>query len=172
MHARKPECMTRARAHLQSDLCGQRRRRWTRKKTDPELAALVTGTNEWLSRHARRQLAERAGRGKIVLPELEKAAREGSPHAALRALWALHATGHLTEALALELLNERAGREDVAAWTVQLACERPPTDAIRTRLGSRDKVEEVRLARELGDMFRSNYARAAAIARGENAARG
>ena len=104
------------------------------KRTDVELAALVTGTNEWLSRHARRLLAERAVRGKIALPELEKAAREGSPHAALRALWALHATGHLTEPLALELLNERAGREDIAAWTVQLVCERPPSDAIRTRL--------------------------------------
>ena len=38
---------------------------------------------------------------------------------------------------------------------------------LRARLGSRDKVEEVRLARELADVFRENYRRAAAIARGE-----
>lgn len=104
------------------------------KKSDPELATLVTGTNEWLSRHARRLLAERAARGKIALPELEKAAREAAPHAALRALWALHVTGNLTEPLAIELLNERAGREDLTAWTVQLTCERPPSEAVRGRL--------------------------------------
>lgn len=38
---------------------------------------------------------------------------------------------------------------------------------IRRRLGARDKVEEVRLAKELGEMFRRNYERAEAIARGE-----
>jgi iron(III) transport system substrate-binding protein len=43
------------------------------------------------------------------------------------------------------------------------------TGVIRTRLGARDKVEEVRLARELGDFFRGNYARAEAIARGRTA---
>ncbi len=37
---------------------------------------------------------------------------------------------------------------------------------IRARLGSRNKVEEVRLAKELADRFRGNYARAEAIARG------
>lgn len=36
----------------------------------------------------------------------------------------------------------------------------------RPRLGSRDKVEEVRLAKELAEMFRRNYARAKAIAEG------
>lgn len=41
------------------------------------------------------------------------------------------------------------------------------TTDIRARLGARDKVEEVRLARELADNFRLNYTRAAAIARGE-----
>jgi len=40
---------------------------------------------------------------------------------------------------------------------------------IRTRLGAKDKVEEVRLARELGDAFRANYARAEAIAGGRAA---
>ncbi|MDO8541151.1 MAG: ABC transporter substrate-binding protein [Opitutaceae bacterium] len=38
------------------------------------------------------------------------------------------------------------------------------TGEIRRRLGSRDKVDEVRLARELGDFVRANYARAKAIA--------
>lgn len=38
---------------------------------------------------------------------------------------------------------------------------------IKARLGAKDKVSEVRLARELADYFRGNYARAEAIARGE-----
>lgn len=41
------------------------------------------------------------------------------------------------------------------------------TGAIRARLGAKDKVEEVRLAKELGEAFRRNYARAEAVARGE-----
>ncbi len=40
------------------------------------------------------------------------------------------------------------------------------TKDIRSRLSARDKVEEVRLAKELADGFRANYARAEAIARG------
>ena len=43
------------------------------------------------------------------------------------------------------------------------------TGEVRARLGSRDKVDEVRLARELGEWFRANYARAEAIARGDSA---
>jgi iron(III) transport system substrate-binding protein len=38
------------------------------------------------------------------------------------------------------------------------------TGEIHTRLGAKDRVEEVRLAKELGDGFRANYARAEAIA--------
>ena len=121
------------------------------KNGDRELATLAIGANEWLSRHARRLLAERATRGKLSLPELETAAREAAPPAALRALWALHATGSLTEPLALDLLNEHDGREDITAWTVQLACERPPSAAIRSRLaqlapGTKSPVTRLYLA--------------------------
>lgn len=40
------------------------------------------------------------------------------------------------------------------------------TGDIRRRLGARDKVEEVRLAKDLADFFRANYRRAEAIAAG------
>lgn len=40
-------------------------------------------------------------------------------------------------------------------------------DEIKRALSSRDKVDEVRMAKRLGDAFRRNYARAEAIARGE-----
>ena len=39
---------------------------------------------------------------------------------------------------------------------------------IRARLGSKDKVDEVRIAKELAEMFRANYARAEAIAGGRD----
>ena len=38
---------------------------------------------------------------------------------------------------------------------------------VRKALGSKDKVDEVRMARHLGDLFRANYARAEAIAHGQ-----
>ena len=104
------------------------------KKSDTELAALAVGQNEWLSRHARRLLQERAQVKPLALPALAAAARDGAPHAALRALWALHATGGLTEPVLLDALTERAGREDVCAWAIQLACERAPSAAVRERL--------------------------------------
>jgi len=40
------------------------------------------------------------------------------------------------------------------------------TKEIRARLGSRNKVDEVRLAKELADTFRANYAKAQAVAEG------
>ena len=104
------------------------------KKTNDELAAMTVGKNEWLSRHARRLLQERAQAKPLALPALVAAAREAAPREALRALWALHATGGLTEPVLLEALTERAGREDVCAWAIQLACERPPSAAVRSRL--------------------------------------
>jgi len=41
------------------------------------------------------------------------------------------------------------------------------TGPIKRALGSKNKVDEVKLARDLGEDFRAQYARAAAIARGE-----
>ena len=104
------------------------------KKNNDELAALAIGKNEWLSRHARRLLQERAQAKPLALPTLATAAREAAPHEALRALWALHATGGLTEPLLLEALAGKPGREDVAAWAIQLACERAPSAPVLAQL--------------------------------------
>ena len=124
------------------------------KKSDAELAAMVVGKNEWLSRHARRLLQERAQAKPPALPALGAAVREAAPREALRALWALHLTGGLTEPALLEALTERAGREDLCAWAIQLACERPPSDAVRTRLAQ--------LARETASPFVRLYLASAA----------
>lgn len=103
-------------------------------KSDAELAGLVTHPNEWHSRHARRLLQERAPKG--PLPELAKTVREKAPREALRALWALHATKHLDEALLLACL----AREDspyLSAWAVQLACEeKQSSEKVRAKLAT------------------------------------
>ena len=104
------------------------------KKSNDELAALSIGKNEWLSRHARRLLQERAQAKPLALPTLHTALQGAAAPALLRGLWTLHATGGLTEPLLLTALTERAGFEDVCAWGIQLACERAPSDAVRTRL--------------------------------------
>jgi ABC-type Fe3+ transport system substrate-binding protein len=75
-------------------------------------------------------------------------------HAELREAWrAIHAAPEPAKSQALAIM------QDLTAVDYQRT-----SDSIRARLGARDKVDEVRLARELGDMFRRNYSRAAAIA--------
>ncbi len=77
-------------------------------------------------------------------------------HGELREAWrAINAAPEPAKARALAVL------QDVASVSYERT-----TGEIRRRLGSRDKVDEVRLARELADTFRANYARAAAIAGG------
>jgi ABC-type Fe3+ transport system substrate-binding protein len=95
-------------------------------------------------------------------------------------------TGHLFREMAfvIRVMCQDTHRELVEAWRAAMAAPEPirtealamlqRTDAvsydrmerdIRARLGSRDKVDEVRLARELGAIFRANYAQAAELAR-------
>ncbi len=102
---------------------------WTpvdlQKKSDEELAQLVPSKNEWMSRHARRVLQERAkerGLEAAARDALLKMAREnpGTP-GKLRALWALHVSGALSNELALELLGN--ADEYVRAWAIQLSAE-------------------------------------------------
>ena len=95
------------------------------KLSEAELVKLVPSKNEFLSRHARRVLQERAterGLQAASTGELRKLLREasGSP-ARLRALWALHVTGGLDARTAIE--NLKSPDEWVRAWTIQLAFE-------------------------------------------------
>lgn len=108
------------------------------KKSNDELAGLTIDPNEWVSRHARRLLQERAPK---TLTPLEKVVREGAPREALRALWTLHVTGNLSEALLLECLRERSGQPYLTAWAIQLACE-------SGKLSEAVRRDMVRLARE------------------------
>ncbi len=91
------------------------------KAKSDELVKLQLHENDWYVRAARRLLQER-GPDPAVHAALAKILRENPDETRkLRALWALHATGGLTEAVAMEQL---AGpHEHVRAWTVQLAAE-------------------------------------------------
>jgi putative membrane-bound dehydrogenase-like protein len=89
-----------------------------------ELGRLQSHPNDFFVRRARQVLQERGGD-----PEVHGALRdlldEGrSTRERLRALWALHATGGLDEALGLACLTD--ADEHVQAWAVQLLCERSP----------------------------------------------
>jgi putative membrane-bound dehydrogenase-like protein len=105
-------------------------------KGDDELIALVTHRNEWLSRTARRLLQERAASSPRPLPQLEKIVLGGAPREALRALWTLHATGQLSEALISECLA-RTDSPHLTAWAVQSACEgKTPSEKLRERFAT------------------------------------
>ncbi len=99
------------------------------KLSSAELVQLQLHANEWYVRRARVILQER-GPDPAVHAALVKIIREnGDPTRQLRALWALHSTRGLTEALTLELLKAKS--EHVRGWAIQLSCEdRRPSNAL------------------------------------------
>lgn len=105
--------------------------------SDDELVQLQLHKNDWFVRQARKVLQERAAAGKLaegtgaalreILSEHEDVTRK------LRALWALHAIGGLSEEQRLDLLDHAAPY--VVAWAMQLELEdRQASDAFLTRL--------------------------------------
>ncbi|MEI9895160.1 MAG: hypothetical protein WDN28_15045 [Chthoniobacter sp.] len=111
------------------------------KESDDQLVTLLLDKHEWLSRHARRILEERAAAGKLDpkvsdelhinlgLRGLTMTARYAdqqhysvsSSEGQLRSLWALHVIGGLNEGDILRLLESK--NPYVCAWAIQLACE-------------------------------------------------
>jgi hypothetical protein len=99
------------------------------KLGDDELMKLGLSKNEWMSRHARRIMQERAAAktlGPIFRSTLAEMARDGSEtFHKLRALWALQVTGGISRQNYLDGL--RSHQEWVRAWVIQLAFEDPET---------------------------------------------
>jgi putative membrane-bound dehydrogenase-like protein len=97
------------------------------KLSDAELVKLVPSKNEFMSRHARRVLQERASEHGLKAAStgaLQKLLKTGSGTTAkLRALWALHVTGGLNGPTVLE--NLKSADEWIRGWTLQLAFENP-----------------------------------------------
>ncbi len=101
------------------------------KSSDLELAELTLNKNDWYVRHARRILQERAAAGKIdeaALARLREIATSNPDETRrLRALWALHVTGNLSnELIAAKLKDENPY---VRGWAIQLALDRDGANA-------------------------------------------
>jgi putative membrane-bound dehydrogenase-like protein len=114
--------------------------------TDAELVQMQLNENEWYVRHARRLLQERGPKPEVQ-QALEKILR-GNPDETrqLRALWTLHVTGGVTEALGLETLGSSS--EYVRAWAIQLLCEdKSPSEAVRAKLAELAKNDPSPLVR-------------------------
>ena len=116
------------------------------KASSAELVQMQLHPNEWYVRHARRILQER-GPDPTVHRALEKILRENSDDTRqLRALWALHVTGGLPEALAVEQLASAS--EYVRGWAIQLLCEGgSPTAPALERLAALAKDDKSPLVR-------------------------
>jgi len=95
------------------------------KLSDVELATMQTHKNDWWVRQARRLLQERTAAGKDVSKAtdmlLTTLGLDESPAHQLRALWALHVTTGIKEALTMELLG--AENEYIRAWAIQCELE-------------------------------------------------
>jgi len=92
-------------------------------KSDEDLIALAIERNDWMSRHARRILQERAAKDATLGAKVAKhmpAEPPGSdPDQKLRWLWTLHVTGGSVDPqYALHRANEY-----VRAWEIQFLCE-------------------------------------------------
>ncbi len=87
------------------------------KRTSAELVALRTCANDWFPAEARRILAER--RDASIVPELKRwLGCDRDEAIALRDLWALHVSGGLDDATALELLHHPI--PGLRRWTIRL----------------------------------------------------
>ena len=124
---------------------------WTpvdlKAKTDDELVQLQLHKNDWHVRHARRVLQERGPNPKVHEALLKILTGNPDVTRKLRALWALHVTGGLTEKIALAQLKQAS--EYVRAWVIQLLMEdrNPSLAALQefARLAQADPSPFVRL---------------------------
>ena len=117
-----------------------------RKESSLRLVELQLHRNDWYVRHARRILQERGpdpqvhARLKTILETNPDVTRK------LRALWALHVTGGLTEADLIGLLSHDS--EYVRSWAAQLLAEdRNPSDAAIGRFASMARSDSSALVR-------------------------
>jgi putative membrane-bound dehydrogenase-like protein len=117
------------------------------KLSSTELAKLAVGKNEWFVRHARRALEERGPDPKVHVALAGVLKGTADQSSKLRALWALHATGGLTEEIAREQLHSPG--EYLRAWAVQLLADSGQVSAAClkefVRLAEHDPSPVVRL---------------------------
>ncbi len=119
------------------------------KLSDVELAKLQASKNEWMVRHARRLLQERAVNKRIAVDAaelLQKTLEKSTDvNARLRSLWALHVTEELyTPDLFNMVYREAKNRtwlpnsEHFRAWTIRLMAHEGVTQAMNTLVDSKN----------------------------------
>lgn len=117
------------------------------KASDAELVQYQLHPNDWYVRHARRLLQERGLKPESVTALEDILFHNADDTRQLRALWALHCGGKLSEATALKAVEAKS--EWVRGWAITLLCESGhPTDpvlATMTRLAKSDPSPSVRL---------------------------
>jgi len=91
------------------------------KLSNEELVQLTGSKNEWHVRHARRLLQERGPNPQVHQALLKVLNRDNNPSRQLSALWALHATGGVTEPIALSQLASKD--EYLRSWAIQFLAE-------------------------------------------------
>jgi putative membrane-bound dehydrogenase-like protein len=114
------------------------------KLSDKDLVRMQLHKSDWFVRHARRVLQERAAEGVLenettdALRTIEKNNKD-VPHR-LRALWALHAIGGLTQSSLIDMLGD--GEDHVRVWASWLVAESPGDGKnLRAPLVARAKSE-------------------------------
>ena len=114
--------------------------------SDLELVELQNHSNDWYVRQSRTILQHRALTGKLdsekVHPKLlTMLADAPKVSKGLRALWALHCTGGISQEHALSLLDD--SEEYIRAWTVQLLTEeKKPSATVREKFAQMAKSEK------------------------------
>jgi putative membrane-bound dehydrogenase-like protein len=99
------------------------------RATADELLALLTSSNEWLARQARRVIADRKHAGRSNFPsrtQLEvEFARQNRPTARLRLLWAMNVLGPIDPGWLVQRISgpTRDGSEAVRSWGVRLLAD-------------------------------------------------
>lgn len=123
------------------------------KTSDADLVAIQASANEWQVRHARRLLQERHAAGRLTkevraLLLAQMRDKQATSPQRLRAVWTLHATGGLGDAVTQELLLQRD--EHLRSWATRLLLENHSLSPLelswlleRARI---DKSPRVRLA--------------------------
>jgi glucose/arabinose dehydrogenase len=117
------------------------------KASDAELVKYQLHKNDWYVRHARRLMQERGLKPESITALEDILFNHADDTRQLRALWALHCGGKLSEATALKAVEARS--EWVRGWVITLLCEnQKPSDAVLAamlKLARSDASASVRL---------------------------
>ena len=90
------------------------------KRSNAELIARLSHSNDWYARQARRVFAER--RDKSIVPALEPLIDHRDQRLALQALWSIYVSGGFDDRLAHKTL--RSNHEYIRVWAVRLLGDR------------------------------------------------